>query len=473
MNRKTVYVFITGCISICIFCIMLWIRKTFGHVTHEQLLWHIYNYESLQHVNINWIKYADKFIHKAIAYMAILLLGCLLFEKLSKKSNFISYLYRYSPYISTAFLLIAINIFSFKYVNINSFINNKYDFIDEQYFVPQSSDITFDNKKNIIIILGESLETYSYKEFSPTSYIKNLELLRNEGQYISNMKQIYGTGWTIAAITAWHFGLPLKTPYNIGQNTYVTQDGFLPNATSIFDILKQNDYELSLIIGSDRKFSGQDILFSEHGNFKIFDKQYYTEKGWNLEKYIGIKEWGFRDSFLFERATEEFERLKKTGRPFVLFIETLDTHFPNGFCPKEKVKYGDIRDSIEQLDTNISSFFHRIKEKINTETDILIILGDHYMMGEHNFLSPVKNRSIYNMFYGAIPNIPHEKKSSAISAMDIAPTLLHCAGARWGSAKFGLGVSIFSNDKTLLDIYGEDKLNELLSNPSSRYNQFY
>lgn len=446
----------------------------FGTITHEQLIWHFRNYESLQYVDRNWLSVLTTFFRVIVIYSTLLFIFCLLAEKLAQKYKTAFTVYTSLPKIFSLALLTAIGIFLFRHIDIKALIhtNNTPDFIANNYYIPHSADINFSKKKNIILVLVESLENYSYKEFAHVSYIPNLEQLKSSGISLPQMQEVNGSNWTIAAMTSWHFGLPLKTPYNSHRNAYRTKKGFLPNATSIFDILKNNGYELSMVTGSDHRFAGGDILFIGHGNFNILDKHYYIKKGWNLEQYRGFGG-EFRDAFVLERANEEFDKLKKKNKPFVLFVETIDTHSPNGFCQKENIHYNDIRDAIIEADKTIYSFFNKIKSKINPKTDVIILIGDHYLMGEHEFLKPVQNRTIYNLFYGSLPDVPAAKKDTPFSALDIAPTLLQCAGARWGNGKFGLGVSIFSDEKTLLEIYGRDKLNELIGNKSQKYNMFY
>ena len=95
--------------------------------------------------------------------------------------------------------------------------------------------------------------------------------------------------------------------------------------------------------------------------------------------------------------------------------------------------------------------------------------------GDPAFLSPLahENRTIYNFFYGDLPDIPASKLDGKISALDIAPTLLWCAGARWDSDQFGLGINIFSETQSLLEQYGRDEFDRQLSQPSKLYEGFY
>ena len=55
----------------------------------------------------------------------------------------------------------------------------------------------------------------------------------------------------------------------------------------------------------------------------------------------------------------------------------------------------------------------------------------------------------------------------------MAPTILQAAGAYWGSSKFGLGTSIFSKDKTLIQRLGQKKYNRYMSAPSKMYQSFH
>ena len=58
------------------------------------------------------------------------------------------------------------------------------------------------------------------------------------------------------------------------------------------------------------------------------------------------------------------------------------------------------------------------------------------------------------------------------SGLDILPTLLKSLGADWQGNRLGLGTVLFSEQKTLLEIYGHEGLNRQLSAPSERYNAF-
>lgn len=254
-------------------------------------------------------------------------------------------------------------------------------------------------------------------------------------------------------------------------NEYNTKRGFLPNALSVFDILEANGYELVLIRPADADFSGMKSLFTQHGNWEIKDKIYWDNLGMDHPRNLGTG-WGYNDKFILEKAREEFHRLTKENKPFILLIETIDTHAPDGFCPENERTYNDLRDVIVRSERLISEFVDDILSHQHERTAIAV-LGDHYFMGEPQFLKNSSERQLFNMFLGDVPPIPESKKDSIVTAFDVAPTILHLAGAKWENDQFGLGVSFFSNEPSLAQQMGIDAFNQNLEKKSRFYERFY
>ena len=236
-------------------------------------------------------------------------------------------------------------------------------------------------------------------------------------------------------------------------------------------MLRENGYDLILVMGSDSSFSGARRLFSGHGQFEIRDLGYWTGKGWSLAQHQGTG-WGFNDRFVLERAAETYREKKMAGRPFALFVETIDTHAPNGWCPPGRARYQDVRDAFAWSDENLASFVKRIAPEASGRT-VLGMAGDHFFMGEPAYLKPRKDRRIFCAFWGAAPAVPPEKRRQRFTALDMAPTILQAAGARWGDDQFGLGISLFSREQTLAQRLGLEKLNDGLARESPFYQGFY
>ena len=65
-----------------------------------------------------------------------------------------------------------------------------------------------------------------------------------------------------------------------------TQDSFFPGITSLGDILEAAGYNQGLLIGSEATFGGRELYFTTHGNYHMWDYNYYSSK-----------RWGFSDSY--------------------------------------------------------------------------------------------------------------------------------------------------------------------------------
>ena len=465
---------------------MYFLKNTFGHVEIQQIIWNL-NQNNTGADDIFYI-IATKYLSISVVAIVALYLITYKHEKLfvltfgqSRGLKLSKYFLCLLLVTSVCYVIGGINRFSYKTNLYSYFMDNYfpkefiYDFIKENYYVPTSDEVTFNNKKNLVIVLIESHEqTYFDKTIDNplTQKISSKNTLSiNHFETASNMN------WTISAVTAWHFGMPLKLPFS-NFNKYFSSRGFLPNAHSIFSIFKDHGYKNYLVIGTDKNFSNQDSLFTIHGNFQIFDKNYWISKGYSLSKFSGTG-MGYNDRFTLDRAKELYAKLIKKGEPFVLFIQMIDGHIPRGWAPKEYNEYGDVRDSINYVEDEIVKFVDFIDLNHNKNT-ALALIGDHLFMGEPKFIEKAKESHIFNMFY---PNddiisrneFVKNKNSSneMIVAIDIAPTLIELGGGKWKNHQFGLGHSIFSSEKSLINKYGKEKFSEYMRARSPFYNQFY
>ena len=156
----------------------------------------------------------------------------------------------------------------------------------------------------------------------------------------------------------------------------------------------------------------------------------------------------------------------------MIFVETIDTHAKDGWCPADQKTYQDVRDAFRWTDGNLATFVKRIDARSDNNT-VLGIVGDHYFMGAPTFFDKAKERKIFNAFWGAVPEVPELKQNQRFCAVDMAPTLLQAAGGRWSHDQFGLGISLFSKEETLAQRLGVGELNRLMSQESGIYRKFY
>jgi phosphoglycerol transferase len=486
-----------GCFAIFVYFLTKWLTKTFGSITVEQIIWNLFN--GAQGADVVIYKSAFKFIFRAVLGFLIWSFIVYKADSLVRLAVFIVshprkalrlllvYIRKWAGHLKYSyiiFILFIVSISAVSYqihrldrkVKLFNFastflVDPSQDFIAKNYTIPANEEINFGNKRDLVVVLGESLETSFYdSKISKTPLKGKIMEQHNESVHFNNLVMANNSSWTVAAMVGWHFGLPLKLPAFLDGNEYHSKRGFLPGAKSIFEVLRDNGYKTVVVMGSYATFSGKGTLFKTHGNFKVYDRQYFESHGWELAAYAGTG-WGFNDKFILARAQEIYEKLKQEKQPFVLFVETVDTHMPDGYAPKETIKFGDIRDAYAELDRNLSGFIDFIQNTESSNT-ALAVIGDHYFMGKPKYLQQAKRR-IYNLFWTEkYKNIPY-KKDRYLTALDIAPTLLELAGAKWPSERFGLGVSAFSAKPTLVEKFGLERLNRELGSKSSFYQQFY
>ena len=357
---------------------------------------------------------------------------------------------------------------------INEYIDNlnaSTQIYEEHYVSTEDTKIDFpEDKKNLIFIFLESMETtYTSKELGGGlnyNLIPNLTKLALENQ-IYDGEELVGaytpknTGWTVAAMTAQTSSLPLSLP--IGCNSYGKYQTFLPGATTLGDILEEEGYNQMIMMGSDADFGGRRDYFLQHGNYEIYDLYTAIENGKITEDYF--ENWGYEDIKLFEYAKEEILKMAEKDEPFNMTLLTVDTHFPNGYkCEECENTYNErMKNAIVCSDTQVYKFVEWIKMQDFYEDTVIVISGDHTNMST-SVDKWVNDENYDRTTYFAIIN-GEEKlslKDRTYTTLDIFPTVLSAMGCDIEGNRLALGVNLFSDEKTLAEIYGVEGLDKEL-----------
>ena len=361
-------------------------------------------------------------------------------------------------------------------------------FIEDNFADPNTVKITFPEKKrNLIHIYLESMEnTFLSKElggFCEDNLIPHLYELMSEGISFSHHESLpggfqesTGAGWSVASMVNMGTGLPMKVPDK--QNQYGDADNFLPGATAIGDILKEQGYEQTVMFGANADFGGLTYYFQSHGDFTIIDHKEVKKRGYVPENYKVF--WGYEDDKLYEYAKDELTRLYETGKPFHLMMETADTHTPEGYLSPDAPtpydsKYANaVRYSQEQT----VEFIRWIQEQPFYENTTVILIGDHLTMAKKfiESLDGVKkyHRSCYNLIInpaGDLDELPEERRFSRDWAVfDMFPTVLASIGCEIEGDRLGIGTNLFSDTPTVFEEFGVDYVNDELVKRSNFYN---
>ncbi len=351
-------------------------------------------------------------------------------------------------------------------------------FIASEYVKPEKTNIELpEEKRNLIYIFLESMETtyYSMQDGGLSQYdlIPEISKLAKEETNFSDTDKLggaytlYGTTWTVGAMTAQTAGVPLKL--SIEDNAMGEYSTFLGGAYSLGQVLQKNGYHNYLLLGSDATFGGRRNLFEQHGNYEIWDFESARNESRVDEKIW----WGYTDDQLFEYAKEKVAYLAEQDEPFNFTMLTADTHFPDGYrckdCPnKWDEQYKDV---ISCSSKKVGDFIKWLQKQDYYDNTTIVIAGDHLTM-QSNFFELEDGQDYQKKVVNLIinPAVEAENTNRIYSTMDLYPTTLAALGANIEGNKLGLGTNLFSNEETLIEKYGVEYVNNELMKISRFYN---
>lgn len=231
--------------------------------------------------------------------------------------------------------------------------------------------------KNIVFIYLESFERAFFNEDVFPDLVPKLKEIEKESISFTNMHMADGTGGTIWAISASQCGLPLFLP-SLAILNHGTKD-FLPSATCLGDLLKDEGYYLTYYGGASLEFTGKGKFFNTHGFADVFGKNELIPKLENKE-YLNF--WGLYDDSLFDITYKRFLELSALKEKFGIFLLTVDTHSP-GYASKscENIPYksgeSEHLNAVACSDYLISDFITKIVNSPYASQTVIVLASDH------------------------------------------------------------------------------------------------
>ena len=364
-------------------------------------------------------------------------------------------------------------------------LKQKTTIYEDHYVSPDDVKIEANGKtKNVIWLYMESMETAAASKaeggLKPGNLIPHLTELARENVFFSDQTDgklggFYspvGTGWTIAALLASTSGVPFSFELGEdGNNDMIYHKKFASGLTVLGDILKARGYRQEFLCGSDVRFAGRDLYYTQHGDFTIYDLYTARQTGAVAPDYDDGW-WGFEDYILYDVAKSEILKLAATGDPFNFTFLTVDTHHSNGhLCPYcASGNSPRIDRVISCADRQAAEFVKWCSEQDFFEDTLIVITGDHPRM-DTALADPENERrpSVYNCFINAAITPARSTEGRVSTAFDLFPTVLSAMGFTVEGDRLGLGVNLFSDQPTLAEEYGYDWLETEIRKFSSYY----
>lgn len=239
-------------------------------------------------------------------------------------------------------------------------------------------------RKNVIIILIESLSSYKSQLFSgldnKTPHIDSL------GKDNSLIKEYYGNGFNS------QFGLySLLTGINyVTSNNIYGQKAYQDSIPSYF---RTNGYKTVLYSGGDIIFGNTHIIAKKSGIDKLYDSVYNNVYNKNDMEYIFNS---VDDTVLYNSILQWLKKDENKKQPFFMVIKTITTHQPYVDPATKEQSYDK---TLEFADNAVNNFVTSLKENGYFDNGILVITSDHRAMlpisqQEYDRLGPLAHASI-------------------------------------------------------------------------------
>lgn len=337
-----------------------------------------------------------------------------------------------------------------------------------------------DTTRNLVFIYVESLEN-SFLKHTPEirELYANGLVFADQEETFGGGKNIIGAATTISSMVSKTTGLPLLCGSSFMNNFGETGLTFFEKVPGLYDVLHQYGYRNIYVQGTPKKFGATGPFYASHGVDDIYDKD-------DIEKMLDKKGEKYRrngpglaDADVFEYAKKILDTL--SSDKFSLTLTTIDTHFPRGFLDwrcKETPK--STRDSdyyaavLRCTSKRIGQFVDWIEQQSFGSNTEIVITGDHLFMAKSPVSNmPSRDRRFLNIYVN--PKYTATRTKRRYTSFDSAPTVLETMGFHIDGHRFGFGASLLSNQKTLLETYGERKLIHLLRELSGsiEYNELF
>lgn len=308
--------------------------------------------------------------------------------------------------------------------------------------------VTAQAGKNLVIIYCESLESNFLQNKNFVDEVPNLNKLVEQGWHnYTNYRALDGADWTVGALYATQTGLPAY----LGANSDTLFGGVRKTgAVSYAGVLAQAGYKNLLLSNGDMSFAGTGNIMNCFG---------YEVKG-HEQCADGVKTvWGVHDYDLFRMAKAEYAKLAQGGKPFNLTLLTVDTHFPKGVPDKrmrpyvnDRVPSGTHEFALASLDYLLGDFIKFVQSQPNGENTVIVILGDHLLMGDFRHTPIIKKFDNQPRRVALVTNQPvlNLGKADAIAYCDLPHIILNLAEVKH-NAKFSKDIFPEMNEKFVAD----------------------
>lgn len=334
--------------------------------------------------------------------------------------------------------------------------------LDRRYKPPPEEELR--NPPNLLLLYLESIERTYANDLFEDAYA-DLNALGEQGAVFEGVRQMDNTGWTMAGMIASQCGVPLMPAGLLHDSQFEPLAKVVPGVDCLGDILAEQDYQLSYLGGASTQFAGKGLFYSGH--------HFSTVKGREeleplLEDPEYVNSWGLYDDSLYDITADEIRRLdEEHDGPWGVVSLNLAGHAPHGYpsqsCVERQGEFDgqDILYSVKCSTWLARNLIDRLESEGLLDNTLVVVLSDHLTMrvSVWDQLTALDRDNTLIMLGNDIQ--PQRIRRDA-TMLDVFPTILDALGFRLEGKRAGLGTSLFSDKRTLVEAHGIEVLNERL-----------
>jgi phosphoglycerol transferase MdoB-like AlkP superfamily enzyme len=278
----------------------------------------------------------------------------------------------------------------------------------------QDSAGDLQRRKNLVIIVEESLGAEYVGLLGGKDLTPNLDALAAQGLWFSNL---YATGTRsvrgLEAVVSGFTPTPARSVVKLPKSQR--------NFFTIAELLSAEGYNTSFVYGGEAQFDNMRRFFMNNGFDRVIDEKDYVNP-------VFTGSWGVSDEDLFDRAHEEF--MSAGGQPFFSLVFTSSNHSPYQF-PDERIELigndkNTVDNAVKYADYALGRFFDRAMDSPYWEDTVFLVVADHNSRVYGSELVPVEHFHIPGLILGG--SVAASVFEPIASQIDLAPTLLSMIG---------------------------------------------
>lgn len=311
-----------------------------------------------------------------------------------------------------------------------------------------------------------------------------LQALEAQGLSFTDVRQVAGTGWSIAGMVASQCGVPL-VPRGFLKNevTESIADRFLPGVTCLGDILAKQNYRKTFVMGSEVQFAAIGTFFRTHQYQKSIAQKEMQEIFTPEELAKASVVWFSDDQMVYDVARMEFAEALRDDRPFMLTLSTVGPHGVPNYLSRQCTSDGQAVQTTDilaaarcltGLTAELVAEMQESHQRSERPNGLRFILQSDHLNHGHQVLSDDPKILVNTVILIGGPEKAVLNDQTG-TMLDVYPTLLDWLGFPAAGGKAGLGVSLLSSDAgdTLVETWELPVLDRIVMNNMAMFEKLW